>query len=49
MPTVESIVKMTILRSTGMNEVDKLNGQIAELMAKRDSEIQMEKPKCLPR
>ena len=47
MPTVESIVKMTILRSTEMNEVDKLNAQIAELMVKRDSEIQKEKANVL--
>jgi hypothetical protein len=30
-----------------MNEVDKLNAQIAELMAKRDSEIQKEKANVL--
>ena len=47
MPTVESIVKMTILRSTEMNEVDKLNAQIAELMVKRDSEIHKEKANVL--
>ena len=30
-----------------MNEVDKLNAQIAELMVKRDSEIQKEKDNVL--
>jgi hypothetical protein len=30
-----------------MNEVDKLNAQIAELMAKRDSKIQKEKANVL--
>jgi hypothetical protein len=30
-----------------MNEVDKLNAQIAELMAKRDSEIHKEKANVL--
>ena len=30
-----------------MNEVDKLNAQIAELMTKRDSEIQKEKANVL--
>jgi hypothetical protein len=47
MPTVESIVKLTKLRSMQMNEVDKLNAQIAELMTKRDSEIHKEKTNVL--
>jgi hypothetical protein len=46
MPLVQSIVNVTNLWSYQMNEVDKINEQIAQLTAQRDSAMLKEKPMC---
>jgi hypothetical protein len=47
MPLVELIVNMTNLWSYQMNEVDKINEQIAQLTAQRDSAMLKEKANVL--
>ena len=47
MPLVESIVNMTNLWSCHMNEVDKINEQIAALTVQRDSVMLKEKANVL--
>lgn len=47
MPLVELIVNMTNLWSYQMNEVDKINEQIAQLTAQRESVMLKEKANVL--
>ena len=47
MPLVQSIVNVTNLWSYQMNEVDKINEQIAQLTAQRDSAMLKEKANVL--
>jgi hypothetical protein len=47
MPLLQSIVNVTNLWSYQMNEVDKINEQIAQLTAQRDSAMLKEKANVL--